>query len=199
MLGWHHTCTLIQHIIGVIVRILKAPICHHWLYIYSHWLNSRLWINRLTPRLSGRTPQVLLNCTSSHWGGFSNNGSSFHLSESVTLWHKQWMRASPSFPPTRLSMSVLDRMYVLTLAFWWRRVYSSRVAWSERCCSHRAVYRLLKLIWKVWGCSAGGDDVSTQTMVNIENCISISLIYLVLCARTTVTKMYSWTKIFTKL
>ncbi len=69
--------------------------------------------------------------------------------------------------PTRLSMSVLESMYVLMLAFWWRRVYSSSVAWSERCCSHSAVYRLLKLIWKAWGCSTDSDDVSTQAKLNL--------------------------------
>lgn len=47
------------------------------------------------------------------------------------------------------------------LVFWWSSVYRSSVAWSDRCCSHSAVYRLLKLIWKEWGCSADNDDVST--------------------------------------
>lgn len=45
-------------------------------------------------------------------------------------------------------MSVLESMYVFMLEFWCSRVYSSSVAWSDRCCSHSAVYRLLKLIWK---------------------------------------------------
>lgn len=63
--------------------------------------------------------------------------------------------------PTRLSMSVLESMYVFMLVFWWSSVYRSSVAWSDRCRSHSAVYRLLKLIWKEWGCSADNGDVST--------------------------------------
>lgn len=56
---------------------------------------------------------------------------------------------------TRFSVSVRANMYVLTLLFWWSNVYKRRVAWSDVCCSHRAVYRLLKLIWKVCGIDEG--------------------------------------------
>lgn len=51
-------------------------------------------------------------------------------------------------------------MYVLTLAFWCSRVYRRSVAWSDVCCSHRVVYKLLKLIWKVCGTDDGNGLLS---------------------------------------
>lgn len=56
---------------------------------------------------------------------------------------------------TRFSISVRANMYVLTLLFWCSSVYKRRVAWSDVCCSHRAVYKLLKLIWKACGIDEG--------------------------------------------
>lgn len=56
---------------------------------------------------------------------------------------------------TRFSMSVRANIYVLILLFWWSKVYKRRVAWSDVCCSQRAVYKLLKLIWKACGIDEG--------------------------------------------
>lgn len=70
---------------------------------------------------------------------------------------------------TRFSISVRANTYVLTLLFWCSNVYKRRVAWSDVCCSHRAVYKLLKLIWKVCGIDEGKGLLSgSQEIQNHE-------------------------------
>lgn len=65
-------------------------------------------------------------------------------------------------------MSVRASMYVLTLPFWWSSVYRSSVAWSDVCCSHRAVYKLLKLIWKACGIDDGNGLLSEIEKISTE-------------------------------
>lgn len=74
---------------------------------------------------------------------------------------------------TRFSISVRANTYVLTLLFWWSRVYKRSVAWSD-CCSHRAVYRLLKLIWKACGMDDGKgllSKIQKTSMKMYKKCI----------------------------
>lgn len=75
--------------------------------------------------------------------------------------------------PTRFSISVRANMYVRTLVFWCSRVYKRRVAWSEFCCSHRVVYRLLKLIWKAWGFGVGRVVLSKKRIKKPKNSVYI--------------------------
>lgn len=75
---------------------------------------------------------------------------------------------------TRFSISVRANMYVRTLLFWCKRVYKRRVAWSEFCCSHNAVYKLLKLIWKAWGVGEdkavlSGREKQTASNVTVQS------------------------------
>lgn len=102
---------------------------------------------------------------------------------------------------TRFSISVRANMYVLILLFWWSNVYKRRVAWSDVCCSQRAVYKLLKLIWKACGIDEGKGLLSgiqkTQNFlkilhryfldyallnnkhtVNVHNSIPINFVYV---------------------
>lgn len=68
---------------------------------------------------------------------------------------------------TRFSTSVRASTYVLTLLFWWSSVYRRSVAWSD-CCSQRAVYRLLKLIWKACGADGGKGLLSKIQRASME-------------------------------
>jgi len=122
-------------------------------YPHIHMINvCNFWPEYLKNKLTQHDlPVVWAGCP--EWSAVPILGGSGMWRRSGTKGHGWWwdLRVC-STVLTRFSMSVRANTYVRTLPFWCRSMYSRRVAWSDFCCSHKAVYKLLKLIWKTWGC-----------------------------------------------